>query len=407
MSIARYGFAVAADWHVRRCRLNSWEDVAMANLRRSATGILCAAVFAGWFGVAAAEDTIKVGACTPMTGPGAETGQLQSEGTKLAVARVNAEGGVLGRKMELIMEDDQTSNPGIVLCFSRLASRGDLVAVLSSQRSTQVNAMLPDAKKAGIPVFIGGTDPTLTHAGNPWYFRTRPNDTYSAMVMAEFGVSDLGKKKWAVVHSADAFGTNGAKQLIEQLKAKGITPVTVQSFPNGQSDITPVVLAIQQSGADILGTYIAFENDVAVMARQMKQLNVNPVWIGSASLISTTTLDLAKSAIYGVYSVSDFNAASSPQAKAYYDEFMKKVGRAPDQSSAWAYDAITLIAEVIRRTGSTEPEKLRTGLLGIKNFPGVEGTYSFDENGDGLRGYNVMRNEDGKIVFVRHIDFEK
>jgi branched-chain amino acid transport system substrate-binding protein len=382
-----------------------WEEEIMAISRRSAVSLLCAATILGSFSAASAEDTLKIGMCNPMTGPGAEIGQLQAEGAKLGIAKVNAAGGALGKKFEVVMEDDQTTNPGIVLCFSRLVNRGDLVAVISSIRSTQVNAMSPDAKKAGIPVFIGGTDPTLTHAGNPWYFRTRPNDSFSAKVMAEFGVKDLGKKKWAIVHSADAFGTNGAKQLIEALKAYGIEPLTVQSFPNGQADLMPVVLAVQQSGADMLGTYIAFENDVAVMARQMKQLGVAPAWIGSASLMATTTLDLAGPAVYGTYSVPDFNQASSPQAKVYYDEFLKVVGRAPEHTSAWVYDAITLLAEAVKKAGSTNPDKVRAALLSIKNYPGIEGTYTFDENGDGLRGYNVVRNENGKLVFVRRIDF--
>ena len=133
-----------------------------------------------------AADTIKIGMTVPMTGPAANTGQLQIEGAKLAIGQINAAGGVLGRQFELVMEDDQTTNPGMVLAFSRLVNRGDLAVIVSSQRSTQVNAIADDIKKSGLPVFIGGSDPTLTHMGDPWIFRTRPNDTYSSKVMAEF-----------------------------------------------------------------------------------------------------------------------------------------------------------------------------------------------------------------------------
>jgi branched-chain amino acid transport system substrate-binding protein len=77
--------------------------------------------------------------------------------------------------------------------------------------------MAPDIQRIGRPVMIGGTDPQLTHMGNPWLFRCRPNDIYSARVIADYGVNTLGKKKWAIVHSTDAFGSHGVKNLVELL----------------------------------------------------------------------------------------------------------------------------------------------------------------------------------------------
>src|SRR5438270_5015032 len=159
--------------------------------------------------------TIKIGMCVPVTGPAAEQGLWAQNGAKLALAAVNKAGGVLGKQVELIIEDDQTTSPGIVLAFSKLASQTDIVAFLSSIRSTQVHAMAPDVLKVGKPVMIGGTDPALTHMGNPWLFRFRPNDIYSARVIADYGAKTLNKKKWAIVHSTDAFGSSGMKYLVE------------------------------------------------------------------------------------------------------------------------------------------------------------------------------------------------
>jgi len=88
-----------------------------------------------------------------------------------------------------------------ILAFSRLAGNAEFAAFLGSIRSTQLHAMAPDALKLGKPVMIGGTDPVLTHMGNQWYIRFRPNDTYSARVIADYGAKVLGKKKWAIVHS--------------------------------------------------------------------------------------------------------------------------------------------------------------------------------------------------------------
>ena len=149
----------------------------MSLSRRTAIGLLSAASVLFGTQIAAAQDAIRIGVTAPLSGPAAEIGHLQLEGARLGVEKVNAAGGVLGRQLELVVEDDQTTNPGIVLAFSRLINRGDIVAALTSVRSTQVNAIAGDAEKAGIPVFFGGTDPTLTHLGNPWMFRMRPNDT--------------------------------------------------------------------------------------------------------------------------------------------------------------------------------------------------------------------------------------
>ena len=375
--------------------------------RRTAIGAACAAAFVGSLGVAAAQDTIKVGLIYPMTGPIAEIGMLQAEGAKLAVEKVNAAGGINGKKIELIAEDDQATNPGMVLAFSKLVSRGDLVAIIGSLRSTQMNAINEDAKKAGIPVFFGGTDPTLTNLGNQWFFRARPSDAFSARVLADFGVNGLKKTKWAVVHSQDAFGINGAKALIASLKALNVEPVTVQNFPNGQTDLTPVVLAVRQSGADIISTYVAYETDVGLLARQLRQLGVTVPWVGSPSVSATTARNLAGPALYGSYSVADFAAEGGPVAKAFAEEFQKRVGRQADHTSAWPYDAVYLLAEAIKKSGGTTPAKIREGLLALQKFAGAEGSYTYDANGDGLRAYHIVRNVDGKVTYDRTISFDK
>ena len=146
-----------------------------------------------------------------LTGPGAESGRYQVQGAKLAADEINKAGGVLGRPLELVIEDDQSGNPGAVLAFSKLAGNAEIAAFLGPIRSTQLHAMAPDALKLAKPVLIGGTDPVLTHMGNPWFFRFRPNDAYSARVIADFGAKVLGKRKWAIVHSTDAFGASGMK----------------------------------------------------------------------------------------------------------------------------------------------------------------------------------------------------
>src|SRR5476649_326829 len=352
-----------------------------------------------------AADTVKIGMVAPLTGPGAFSGQLQSQGFKLAVDEVNKAGGILGRLIEAAIEDDQTTNPGAVLAFSKLAGDKDIVAFIGPIRSTQIHAMAPDVLKLGKPVMIGGTDPTLTHMDNPWLFRFRPNDSYSGRVIADYGVNTLGKKKWAIVHSTDAFGTAGGKALSDALGKLGAPPVLDQGYAHQSQDFTPVVLAVKQSGADVLGTYFTFENDLGIFARQLRQLGVTIPWVGSPSVVAVSSTKLAGPALFGTYGVADYAEDSSDASKAFGKAYREAYKFAPDNQSAWPYDAITILSAAINKAGSTDPVKIREAILAVKKYPGAEGEYNFDQNGDGLHGYNVVRNEKGTIVYDKHIDF--
>ena len=369
-------------------------------------GLLAApAVLAPRSAAAQPGETIKIGVVSPGTGPAAESGKLQLNGARQALEAVN-ERGVLGRKMELVVEDDQTTNPGAVLAFSRLAGRGDIAAFIGSIRSTQVHAMQPDVLKTGKPMMFGGTDPTLTQLGNRWLFRCRPNDTYSGRVIAEFGVAELKKTKWALVHSTDAFGTNGAKSLEGALVAKGHKPTLIQGYTNQAADFSAVVLAIRQSGADVVGSYFTFESDLGIFARQLRQLGVRVPWVGSPSIVNTTALNLAGPALHGTYGVADYAVDATPASKAFAERYQALHKALPDNQSSWAFDAVNLLALAINAAGSTEPEAVRAALAGVRGYQGAEGEYNYDERGDGLRGYNIVRNDGGKVVFDRRIEFK-
>lgn len=382
--------------------------------RGNAVGFVVKSVlwmFAAAVGLAAfaaqAADAIKIGMVAPLTGPAAESGRFGTQGAKLvAVEEINKAGGVLGRPLELTIEDDQTTNPGVVLAFSKLAGNGEFVGFIGSIRSTQLHAMAPDVLKLGKPVMMGGTDPVLTHMGNPWFFRCRPNDIYSARVIADYGATVLGKKKWAIVHSTDAFGTSGMKNLTEALKGMGIEPVLTQGYANNSQDFTPVALAVKQSGADVLGTYMTFDPDQGIFAKQLRQLGVSLTWVGSPTTVTTTALKLAGAALYGSYAVADFNKDSSPAAKAFAAKYEAAYKSAPDIFASWTYDAVSVLARAIGDAKSTEPDKIRRAILTIKGYEGAEGTYNFDANGDGLHGYNIVKNNSGTIVFDKHIDFD-
>ncbi len=377
----------------------------MVSRRQIVTGIALSIAVPATRNARAQAQSLKIGMTIPVTGPAAESGKYALNGAKLALATINKSGGALGRPIELVVEDDQTTNPGAVLAFSKLAAQTDIVAFLGSIRSTQVHAMAPDILTTAKPVMFGGTDPQLTKLGNPWLFRFRPNDSYSGRVIANYGLTALDKKKWAIVHSTDAFGSGGSKALTSALAALGVTPVLDQGYANQSQDFTPVVLAVRQSGADILGSYFTFENDLAIFARQLRQLGVTIPWVGSPSIVAATAVKLAGQALYGTFGVADFAEDSSPEAKAFGKAYRDAYKTPPDNFGSWTFDALNVLTSAINKAASTEPEKIRQALLSTKAYKGVEGEYNFDEKGDGLHGYNIVRNENGTLVFDKHIDF--
>src|SRR5215469_12423709 len=357
--------------------------------------------------LACSAEPLKIGMVATLTGAAAEPGRDETQCAKLAAEEVNKAGGVLGRPIDLVIEDSQTTNPGVVLAFSKLAGDKDIPAFIGPLYSTQIHAIAPDIQRLGKPVMIGGTDPQLTHMGNPWLFRFRPNDVYSARVIADYGVKTLGKKKWAIVHSTDAFGTSGMKNLVEHLNGTDVEPALVQGYTNNFQDFTPVVLAVKQSGADVMSTYMTIASDQAIFARQLRQLGVNIAWVGSPTTVNTNVLKLAGAALFGSYAVVDFAADSSPAAKEFAAEYDTTYKSAPDYHGAWTYDAVHVLALAIDNAKSLEPQKIREAILSIKDYLGAEGTYNFDQNGDGLHGYNVVKNDNGKIVFIKHVDFNE
>jgi branched-chain amino acid transport system substrate-binding protein len=355
--------------------------------------------------VCAAQEPLKVGLVAEITGQAAEAGLYTVNGARLAVEDINKAGGVLGRPVALQVEDSQGSNPGAVLAFTKLFSRKDVPVIVGPIRSTQIQAASPAIARAGRPVMIGGTDPSLTRVNNRWVFRCRPNDLYSSRVIAEFGVKDLKLTKWAIVHSTDAFGNGGMNALTAELRKFGIEPVLVQGFTNNTVDFTPIVLALKRADPEVIGTYIPFSTDQGIFARQLRQLGVQAAWVGSPTTVSETAMKLAGPALHGSYAVTDFHAGANEVAKSYARKYRERYGLDADNYSAWTYDAVTLLALAMNSAKSAEPEAVRKALVAIRGHVGTEGAYQFDETGEGVRGYNVVKNEGGKVTFIRRVDF--
>ena len=360
------------------------------------------------FGIAQAQSKpIKIGQIIAMTGEAAESGVYHKQGAELAIEQINAGGGIKGRKLSVVLEDDQTTNPGAVAAFQKLLEDPEIVMVITPSRSTQIQALLPTINEAKIPCAIGGTNYGLTHSGCKWVFRFRPHDGMSAKVMAKYLVDDLGQKKVAVIHASDAFGNGGRDMVVPALKSLGAEVVYIQGYNNGEKDFTAVVQGLKKSGATGLATYMTFGTDLGVLARQMKQLGVDVKWVGSPSITAVDSRNLAGDALYGAYGVADFHVDASPASRAFTAAYKAKYNQEPDFYAAWTYDSVIVFAEAMKKAPDLKPESLRQAILNIKKFPGAESEYNFDANGDGLDSYHIVQNDKGAIKMVKTLQVER
>lgn len=365
-------------------------------------GLVSVFVFVGAVGpVFAQAKPIKIGQIIPITGEAAESGKYHKQGAEIAVDKINAVGGINGRKIQIVLEDDQTTNPGGVAALQKLLEDKEIPVILSSIRSTQVQAMLPTINEAKIPVAIGGTNYGLTHSGSQWVFRFRPHDGMSAKVIAKFIVQELKQKKVAIVHASDAFGNGGRDMLAPAVKELGGEVVFTQGFNNQEKDFTAVVQGLKKSGATALGTYMTFGTDLGVFARQVKQQGVDVKWVGSPSITGVDSRNLAGDALWGRYGVTDFHVEASPASKAFAEAYKAKFKQDPDLYASWCYDAVMVFAEAMKRAPDLKAENLRKAILGIQKFPGAEGEYNFDQIGDGLDHYHIVQNEKGAIKYFK------
>lgn len=347
---------------------------------------------------------IDIGLVADLTGPAALSGKHKVEGAQLAVDEVNANGGINGKKIKLIIEDDQGLNQAGVSAYQKLVANPNVVAVIGSVRSTIVQATEPYIAQAKLPTMIGGTDPALTHKGNQWVFRFRPNDSYATQVMATWMTQQMKAQKVAILYDTDAFGAAGNHLLKTALVKDGATVVSDQGYTTATKDFTSYLENVKSSGATVLATYMTNAEDEAQMLRQFRQLGLTQQLMGSPSIATAVCIQLGGSAVNGSYGVSDFVSTANPAAIAFTQAYQTKYNDQPDLFGGWVYDAVHVLAQVIAKDG-TDPTAIQQGLRQVQGYNGVEGTYNFDSNGDGLHGYNVVKVDGGKVQLIKYVSF--
>jgi branched-chain amino acid transport system substrate-binding protein len=251
---------------------------------------------------------------------------------------------------------------------------------------------------------IGGTASIVTHAGDPWVFRTRPNALNTSRALSTFAVSTLHLTRIALIHLNDAGGMDTDANLRRDLKALGVTPVADESYPYAASDLTAQVLAIKRAGATALISNAAGPDDMLLLAHQMRQVGLHLTWLGNNILASELERQRGGALLYGTYAATDFAAGLSPEAAAFDRAFRAAFHLPGDEVNAYAYDGLNILARVMRRVGSA-PQALRAGILAIRDYRGAEGTYNFDRNGDGLHQQIIVQNVQGRLRVIKVLVF--
>ncbi len=355
---------------------------------------------------AATGGEIRIGAGLNITGPTASQGALFRNAIQLAEKQINAAGGINGKKLNVVIEDDQSNNPGALAALNKNLEQDNVLVEIGPVLSTQVQAISDADKQAGVPMATGGTAVKNTHMGNPWLFRMRPDDSVAAAAMVQYIKDDMKLTKVGIVHDSDAFGTGGANLVEQYSKDNGLTVVRNEGYTADSKDYTAQLLALKNAGAQVMVVYATRPEDAALIERQYHDLGSPYKYMGSPSSAEADTLALSKDSANGLYAVVDFALGQTDISKKYADAYKQAYNQEPDALSAWNYDAVNLFANVIKTAGE-DRSKIIKAILDTHGWQGVCGSYDFTPNGDGLHSNSVVQVQPGgqlkllKVVTVK------
>ncbi|NDI87451.1 ABC transporter substrate-binding protein [Undibacterium crateris] len=348
---------------------------------------LIAAALVSWSAAGMAAEPIKIGVSGPFTGGSAPMGVSMRDGVKLAVAEINAKGGVLGRQIQLVERDDEAKNERGVQVAQELINKEKVVATVGYINTGVALAAQRFYQEAKIPVMNNvATGSVVTkqflppdHKDN-YIFRTAANDTIQSAMIVEEAVGKRKFTKVAILADSTNYGQLGREDLEKALAVKGVKPVAVEKFNIKDVDMTAQLLKAKQGGAQAVLTY-GIGPELAQIANGMEKLGWKVPMIGSWTLSMGNFLDNAGKNGDGATMPQTFiQEPNTPKRKAFIEAYQKsyKVERIPSPvSAAQGYDSIYLLTAAIRQAGTTEGEKVREALENLnEKVDGVVTTYS-------------------------------
>ena len=347
-------------------------------------------------------DTIKVGEFASLTGKEATFGISSHEGTLLAVDEINAAGGVLGKKLELLTEDNQSKPGESATAVNKLIARDGVIAILGEVASSRSLEAAPICQQNKIPMISpSSTNPKVTETGD-YIFRVCFTDILQGKILANFAGQKLQAKKVAVFTDVKSDYSKGlAKYFKEQFTAAGGQIVTELDFNGGDKDFKAQITAIKGASPDAI--FIpAYYTDVALICIQAKQLGVTVPIFGGDGWESEDLIKIGKDAVEGTY-FSTHCSADSPGTKVsdFVAAYRKKFnGKTPDAMAMLGHDSVKILVEAIQKTGGTDAGKIRDALAATKDFDGVSGKITIDAKRDATKPMVILQVKDGQFKLV-------
>ena len=354
----------------------------------------------------ASGGTIKVGEFASLTGKEATFGQSSHEGTLLAVEEINAAGGVLGKKIELLTEDTQSKQGESQTVVNKLVARDGVVAVLgevASSRSIEAAKVCQDSK---IPMISpSSTNPKVTETGD-YIFRVCFTDILQGKILANFAGGKLQAKKVAIFTDVKSDYSKGlAKYFKEAFVASGGQVVAELDFNGGDKDFKGQLTEIKSKNPDAV--FIpAYYTDVALICIQAKQLGLAAPMFGGDGWESEDLIKLGKEAVEGNYFSTHSAADSSdPRVKNFVEVYRKRFnGKTPDAMAMLGHDSAKILAEAMKRAGTTDGAKVRDALAATKDFEGVTGKITIDAKRDATKPMVIIQVKGGEFKLVETIN---
>ena len=349
-------------------------------------------------------DTIKLGEFASMTGKEAVFGQNVNKGTRLAIEESNAAGGVLGRTLELITEDDQSKPGESATVVKKLISRDKVVVILGEITSGRTLEAAPIAQAAKIPLISpGATNVEVTAKGN-YIFRVCFIDDFQGTVMAKFARDTLQLKRVAILSSVSSAQSVGlAKYFRERFTSASTVIAAEQKYSEGEKDFRAQLTAIKAAGAD--GIFVpGYYAEAALICKQARDLGLTLPLLGVDGWESPDLLAIAGAAAEGCYLSTHFSPESkAPVVVAFNERYQKRWGISANALSVLGYDATRLAIDAIRRAGSTDGAKIRDALAATQDYPAVTGAITFDANRNPTKNAVVLTVKNGTFTFVQDV----
>ena len=352
-------------------------------------------------------DTIKVGEFASLNGSEASFGRSSHNGTLLGVEQVNAAGGVLGKKLELIYEDNQSKDGETATAVKKLISRDKVVAILGEVASIRSLEAAPICQQNKIPqISPSSTNPKVTQIGD-YIFRVCFIDPFQGTVMANFATKTLKAKRVAVLTDVGSTYSVGLADYFKKgFIANGGEVIVEQKFTKDDKDFKAQLTAVKSQNPDAIFVP-GYYGQVTLIALQARELGMKIPLFGGDGWEAPELLQGpgAAEALEGCFYSTHFSPdQDAPKIKQFVADYQKKYGVIPDAMAALGYDSVLALVDAIKRANSTDGAKIRDALATLKDLDGVTGKTTLDENRNAQKPAVIIEIKGGKFVYKETVN---